>query len=109
MPAMLRSFRLRTPVVIKLLTAMEKAHPTGPHYYLEFLGTRRDEQGRGVGTATMQPMLERCDTEGVPAYLESSNPRNVPFYARHGFRETGVVEAPGGGPTLITMWREPRG
>lgn len=108
-PAMLRSFRLRAPIVIKLLTAMEKAHPTEPHYYLEFLGTRRDKQGHGVGTAAMQPMLERCDTEGLPAYLESSNPRNVPFYARHGFREIGVVEAPQGGPTLTTMWREPRG
>lgn len=107
MPAMLRSLRLRAPIVVKLLSAMEKAHPTEPHYYLEFLGTRRDRQGHGVGRETLQPMLDRCDSEGVPAYLESSNPRNVPFYFRHGFRETGVIEAPQDGPTLTTMWREP--
>src|SRR5207253_2372458 len=76
LPAMIRSLRRRFPLALRLLTAMEKAHPTEPHYYLEFLGTRRDRQGKGTGTAVMQPMLERCDAEGLPAYLESSNPRN---------------------------------
>ena len=46
-------------------------HPPEPHYYLEFLGTRRGQQSRGGGTAVLQPMLDRCDAEGVPAYLES--------------------------------------
>jgi GNAT superfamily N-acetyltransferase len=105
LPAMVRSLRMRLPLALQLLSAMEKAHPTAPHYYLEFLGTRRDQQSKGVGSALLAPMLERCDTEGVPAYLESSNPRNVPFYARHGFVETGVVAAPKGGPKLTMMWR----
>jgi GNAT superfamily N-acetyltransferase len=108
MPAMARSLRARLPMTLQLLTTMEKAHPAEPHYYLEFLGTRRDRQGTGVGSSVMSPMLERCDREGVPSYLESSNPRNVPFYARHGFVETGTIAAPRGGPTLTTMWREPR-
>jgi GNAT superfamily N-acetyltransferase len=108
LPAMVSSLRVRLPTALQLLGAMEKVHPTEPHYYLEFLGTRRDRQGHGGGSAVMSVMLDRCDTEGVPAYLESSNPRNVPFYARHGFAETGHIEAPKGGPTLATMWREPR-
>jgi GNAT superfamily N-acetyltransferase len=107
LPATLRSLRLRLPIALQLLSVMEKVHPTSPHYYLEFLGTRSDRQGQGIGTAVMGPMLERCDAEGVPAYLESSNPRNVPFYARHGFVETGVIAAPRGGPKLTAMWREP--
>jgi GNAT superfamily N-acetyltransferase len=107
-PSMLRSLRLRTPMTIQLLTALEKVHPTDPHYYLEFLGTRRDRQGKGIGSAVLQPILQRCDEEGVPAYLESSNRRNVPFYARHGFVETGEISAPKGGPKLTAMRREPR-
>jgi GNAT superfamily N-acetyltransferase len=108
-PAMLFTLRTRLPLAMKLLSTMEKQHPTEPHYYLEFLGTRRGQQSKGGGTSVLQPMLDRCDTEGVPAYLESSNPRNIPFYARHGFVETGTVTAPKGGPTLTLMWRDPRG
>lgn len=108
LPAMASSFRHRLPSALQLLAAMEKAHPTEPHYYLEFLCTRRESQGQGGGSSVMTPMLQRCDAEGVAAYLESSNPRNVPFYFRHGFVETGVIAAPKDGPKLTTMWREPR-
>jgi GNAT superfamily N-acetyltransferase len=107
-PAMVSSLRLRLPIALQLLGVMEKAHPTEPHYYLEFLGTKRERQGHGGGSAVMSIMLERCDIEGVPAYLESSNPRNIPFYARHGFVERGVVPAPRHGPVLTAMWRDPR-
>jgi GNAT superfamily N-acetyltransferase len=65
-------------------------------------------QGKGVGSALMQPVLERSDTEGVPCFVESSKDRNVPFYARHGFEVTGEIRIPAG-PTIWPMWREPRG
>lgn len=109
LPGMVSTFRLRVPSVLRILTAIEKVHPKEPHYYLEFLGTRRDRQGKGSGSAVMAIMLERCDTEGVPAYLESSNPRNIPFYARHGFVERDVIAGPSGCPIITPMWREPRG
>jgi GNAT superfamily N-acetyltransferase len=108
-PAVLAAMRHRVLPAMRLLSAMEKAHPQEPHYYLEFLGTRRDRQGAGLGTTVLAPMLERCDAEGMPAYLESSNRRNVPFYVRHGFVERGEVRAPGGAPAVVPMWREPRG
>ena len=72
-----------------MLGDLEKLHPSEPHYYLEFIGTDPAHQGKGMGTQLITPMVERCDTEGVPAYLESSNLRNVPFYARHGFEQVG--------------------
>ena len=92
----------------KVLGVMEKVHPREPHYYLETLGTKPAVQGKGVGSAVMSLMLERCDREGVPAYLESSNPRNIPLYARHGFEVRDPVPLPAGAPVLTPMWREPR-
>jgi hypothetical protein len=53
-------------------------------------------------------MLERCDSEQMPAYLEASNPRNIPFYQAHGFRITRELQFGLGGPPLAAMWREPK-
>ena len=108
MPAILRGFGTKTPRMIGALTAIEKVHPKEEHYYLEALGTRQDMQSKGVGSAVIGAMLERCDTEGMPAYLESSNVRNIPFYARHGFETTGEIVAGKGAPIVTAMWRNPR-
>jgi hypothetical protein len=56
----------------------------------------------------MEPVLARCDAEGLPAYLESSKHANIAFYGRHGFEVTDEVTLPDG-PTVWCMWREPRG
>lgn len=108
MPAMLRGFGTKTPRMIGALGAIEKVHPEDEHYYLEALGTRQDMQSKGVGSAVIRAMLDRCDAEGMPAYLESSNVRNVPFYARHGFETTSEIVVGKGAPTVTAMWREPR-
>jgi len=92
---------------LRLLNLVESEHPRQPHWYLASLGTAVEEQGKGIGTALMQPVLGHCDAEGVPCYLESSKERNVPFYRRHGFAVVKEVRVPGG-PTLWTMWREPQ-
>ena len=55
----------------------------------------------------LEHTLPRCDEDGVIAYLESSNPRNVPFYQRHGFDIVEVLQI-GSSPTFTTMKREPR-
>ena len=86
---------------------MESKHPRQPHWYLATLGTAVEQQGKGVGSALMRPVLEHCDAEGIPCYLESSKERNVPFYRRHGFEVVEEVPLPGDGPMLWTMWREP--
>jgi hypothetical protein len=56
----------------------------------------------------MRAGLERCDAEGMPAYLENSNTRNLPFYLRHGFEVMSETRLPFDGPPLWFMWREPR-
>ena len=55
----------------------------------------------------MGPVLERCDTEGIPAYLESSKESNIAYYRRFGFEVTGEIVIAPGGPTVWPMWREP--
>ncbi|HVE95007.1 MAG TPA: GNAT family N-acetyltransferase [Acidimicrobiales bacterium] len=107
-PKMLPLFGARTVRALRTLAAVEKVHPREPHYYLAVLGTEPAMQGKGVGSALLAPVLGRCDTEGVPAYLESSKETNLAFYARHGFVESDPVTLPGGGPNVWPMWREPR-
>ena len=85
---------------------IERRHPVEPHYYLSVLGTQREQQGGGIGSALLGPVLQRCDSDGVGAYLESSKEGNVDFYVRHGFSVTERIELPEG-PPLWLMWREP--
>jgi GNAT superfamily N-acetyltransferase len=108
LPTLLGTFGTRLPRLLGGLGIIEKRHPTEvPHWYLEFLGTRADMQRKGVGTTVIGFMLDRCDREGIPAYLEASSPENVPFYRRHGFEVTQDLPLKNG-PTVWGMWREPR-
>lgn len=88
--------------------AMGRAHPEEPHWYLPLIGVVPDQQGRGIGSALLEASLARCDAEGLSAYLESTNPRNVPLYRRFGFEVSGEI-AIGGCPPLIPMVRAARG
>ena len=78
--------------------------PRAPHYYLAALGTDPPHQGKGVGSALIEPVLARADREGVPAYLESSKETNVPFYRKHGFEVVRELTVPNG-PRVWTMLR----
>ena len=100
-------FGLRVTTALRGLSRVEAVHPKEPHHYLAVLGTAAAAQGKGVGSALLAPTLEACDEQGLPAYLESSKERNIPFYARHGFEVTGTVQLPKG-PMVWTMWRTPR-
>ena len=87
---------------------MESHHPAERHYYLYLLGVHPDHQSQGLGSALLRTVLERCDREQMPAYLEASNPRNISLYGRHGFRVIRELQFGRGGPYLAAMWREPR-
>lgn len=108
LPAMLGIFGSDLYRALRGQRAFEVSHPKAPHYYLETIGVEPAGQGRGLGAALMRPMLERCDREGVPAYLEASSTRSRDLYARHGFELTEPFHLPDGGPPLYCMWREPR-
>ena len=100
----------RTPQVLELLERFEASHPRErPHYYLSLLGTHPDHRGQGLGMALLAENLRRMDDEGIPAYLESSNPRNDRRYGRLGFRRLGEFTTPAGERMVTTMWRDARG
>ncbi len=86
---------------------MAKYHPNEPHWYLPLVSVDPAQQGRGHGDALMRHALERFDREKMAAYLESTNPRNISLYRRHGFEELGTIRA-GSSPTLVPMLRRPR-
>lgn len=73
------------------------------------LGTDPAHRGRGHGLARLTVNLAHINDEGMPAYLEASNPANVPLYERFGLREWTRFPVPDGGPEIVTMWRASSG
>ena len=93
-----------------LLATFEKMsqwHPDEPHWYLPMIGVEPNSQGKGLGAALLRYALARCDAEGALAYLESSNPRNISLYERHGFEVMGEIQI-GAAPLVTPMLRRPR-
>ena len=91
----------------QVFAQMARFHPAEPHWYLPLIAVDPVQQGQGLGDKLMAHALARCDADGLPAYLESSNPRNLSFYERHGFTVLGRIQA-GSSPTLVPMVRKPR-
>ena len=89
------------------LEQMAEGHPSVPHWYLPWFGVDRELHGRGLGTHLMRSCLEIVDESGFPAYLETPNPRTVPFYERAGFSVTSVAQA-GACPPITLMQRAGR-
>jgi len=86
---------------------MGACHPDEPHWYLPLIGVDPAHQGKGYGSVLMRHATERFDAEGVSAYLESTNPRNISLYLRHGFEIVRTIQA-GSSPPVVPMIRHPR-
>jgi ribosomal protein S18 acetylase RimI-like enzyme len=97
----------RQPEISGVFEQMGSYHPHEPHWYLPLIGVDPTRQGKGLGSALLQHTLARCDREHAPAYLESSNPANIPLYRRHGFEVIGTVQA-GSSPPIVPMLRAAR-
>jgi GNAT superfamily N-acetyltransferase len=108
LPTFVRSGR-RLAGAVRLLNALDKAHHAidEPHYYLAILGTDPLYQRSGAGSAALRPVLDRCDREGVTAYLETQKEENLAYYARHAFELIEKVDV-GGVPPVWTLSRKPR-
>ena len=91
-----------------VLEQMAEAHLADPHWYLPWLAVEPDRQGDGLGTRLLAACLEIVDESGLPAFLETPNPRNVGFYERHGFEVVAVTDSPSC-PPLNSMLRPAEG
>lgn len=107
LPALVAVFGRYTPRFLGALWRTEAGHPEAEHYYLPFVGVMPEWQGRGIGAALMAPILDRCDRERIPAYLEASTPRNLALYERHGFKVSEEFHLGKGSPPVWRMWRNP--
>lgn len=107
-PRMAMIFGRQSLAGMRFLAATREVHPKEPHWYLYVVGTDPAHQGKGHGTAVIQPTLDRCDDEGLPAYLESSKESNVSYYRRLGFELQREFQPVPAGPPVWLMWRDPR-
>ena len=90
------------------VASFDKVHPHEPHYYLPYVGVITEAQGRGLGTALMRPVLEKCDRERVPAYLEATSAGSRRCYERAGFQTRSEERVADDGPPFYPMWRDPQ-
>lgn len=106
-PNVFSRLALRGPLIARGAWRVDRLHPEAPHFYLAAIGVDPSAQGRGLGSRLLAPVLNLCDEDRVGAYLESSDPANIDFYVRHGFRVVEDLRLPRG-PLIHTMWRDPR-
>jgi ribosomal protein S18 acetylase RimI-like enzyme len=93
--------------LFSMFEQMGDYHPHEPHWYLPLIGVDPIQQRKGYGSMLLEHALKVCDEDQMPAYLESSNPENIPLYQRHGFEVLGIIQA-GTSPPVTPMLRHPR-
>ncbi|MCA6109439.1 GNAT family N-acetyltransferase [Bradyrhizobium cenepequi] len=86
---------------------MTAYHPNEAHWYLPLIGVDPVHRRKGCGGALLADAVRLFDRDHVAAYLESTNPANIPLYQRHGFEVLGTVQV-GASPPLFPMLRRAR-
>ena len=97
----------RQPAMFSMFEKMGALHPHEPHWHLPLIGVDPAHQGKGIGGALLNYVLQSCDRDQVPAYLEATSERSAVLYARFGFEPVGRVQAEDG-PPIIPMLRRAR-
>ena len=90
--------------IFKYFGEFEKNKPKDT-WYLEYLGVDPMKHSLGLGSLILNNSLSKIDALRQSAYLESSNPRNMSLYERHGFETVNKFQF-GDGPPIHTMFRE---
>jgi GNAT superfamily N-acetyltransferase len=92
----------------EIFQQMEEYHVDEEVWYLPMIGVDARFQGRGIGALLMNSVLAKTDEMGIPTYLESSNPANIPFYKRLGYEAIGKIKISEDTPLLTPMYRPSR-
>lgn len=97
----------RKDAMFAMFEKMDAFHPREAHWHLPLIGVAPAHQGKGIGAALLRPVLNRCDSQKLLAYLEATSPRNVSLYERYGFKALGNIQV-ADSPPVVPMLREPR-
>lgn len=102
---MLRIFGLSLPRALRVVEGIDRHRPKGDFWYLHFVGVRSAHRGKGWGGRIIREGLARADAQGLPSWLETATPENVPLYQRLGFVIQREWDVPRGGPHFWGMMR----
>jgi len=80
---------------------------TDDYWYLSILGVMPEYQGRGLGVELVVNILAETDRMKIPTYLETFTPRNMSFYRRLGYEDSGFFREPVTGAEYFVMTRQP--
>lgn len=95
---------------ISMLGAIEPYHHRdvpSSHWYLMVVGVSPEGRGQGLGRALLEPIMNRADAEGLPCYLETTQPDNVSFYEHLGFEKVVDEVETQSGLRMWTFRRDP--
>ncbi len=91
---------------LRASSASDQAHKQaapGAHWYIWALGVDPACQGHGFGGQLVQTVLRQARAQGLPCYLDTENPRNVPFYGQFGFRQVSETLIAGSDMRIYAM------
>lgn len=101
------TFGAALPRGLKVQGSIDAHRPKGRFWYLHYVGVRPGHQGKGHGGKIIRTQTAVADREGLPCWLETATPENVPLYERLGFVTQAEWDVPGGGPHFWGMMRPP--
>lgn len=96
------------PRGLKVQGGIDAHRPKGRFWYLHYVGVRPVDQGKGHGGRIIRAQTAVADTQGLPCWLETATPENVPLYERLGFITAAQWDVPSGGPHFWGMMRPAR-
>lgn len=98
-------FGTALPRGLKVQSGIDAHRPKGRFWYLHYVGVRTAHQGKGHGGRIIRAQTAVADAEGLPCWLETATPENVPLYERLGFVTQVEWDVPRGGPHFWGMMR----
>jgi GNAT superfamily N-acetyltransferase len=104
---LIATFGTALPRGLKVQGSIDAHRPKGRFWYLHYVGVRPTHQGKGHGGRIIRAQTAVADAEGVPCWLETATPENVPLYERLGFVTQVEWDVAGGGPHFWGMMRPP--
>ena len=104
---LIATFGTALPRGLTVQGGIDAHRPKGRYWYLHYVGVRTAHQGKGHGGRIIRAQTAVADREGLPCWLETATPENVPLYERLGFVTQVEWDVPGGGPHFWGMMRPP--